>query len=46
MKFFATLALIAGTQAVALKTKSAVKAEGDVSITIAQSDLMNIMTEI
>tara|TARA_B110001450_G_C17502838_1_gene433106 strand:- start:512 stop:703 length:192 start_codon:yes stop_codon:yes gene_type:complete len=46
MKFSAIVALIASTQAIQLKSKSAVKAEGDVVLTINGGALMNIMEQL
>ena len=47
MKFFTAIALIAGAQAVSLKSKSAIKEDGsEISVSIATADLEEIMSEI
>ena len=46
MKFLSFVALIANASAVSLVSKSATKAEGDISVSISQADLMDIMTQI
>jgi hypothetical protein len=46
MKFLSLLALTASVNSVSLVSKSATKQGGDISVSISQDDLMDIMSQI